>query len=85
MPRVMLGYHVNVGGKWHGDYLVARLRDFKSTNTGGTLRIFRVKEVVVDTAHPVQFPLSPVKDVLDRTVGPHGTTTTIKLAGIEEP
>eukprot|EP00972_Heterocapsa_arctica_P022015 3238282-Heterocapsa_arctica.AAC.1 len=67
----MLGYHVGIGGKWHGDYLVSPLQDFKSTNTGGTLRIFRIKEVVVDTTNPVQFPLSPVKDALERTVGPH--------------
>eukprot|EP00972_Heterocapsa_arctica_P025895 3811297-Heterocapsa_arctica.AAC.1 len=29
MPGVMLGYHVSVGGKWHGDYLVAPLQDFQ--------------------------------------------------------
>eukprot|EP00972_Heterocapsa_arctica_P062292 9182241-Heterocapsa_arctica.AAC.1 len=81
----MLGYHVGIGGKWHGDYLVSHLQDFKSTNTGGSLRIFRVKEVVVDTTSLVQFPLSPVKDALERTLGSHGTTTTIKLVGIEEP
>eukprot|EP00972_Heterocapsa_arctica_P073630 10872298-Heterocapsa_arctica.AAC.1 len=85
MPGAMLGYHAGLGGKWHGDYLVSPLLDFKSTNTGGTLRIFRVKEVAVDTINPVQFPLFPVKDILERTVGPHGTTTTIKLVGIEEP
>eukprot|EP00972_Heterocapsa_arctica_P051095 7512146-Heterocapsa_arctica.AAC.1 len=79
MPGVMLGYHVGIGGKWHGDYLVSPLQDFHSTNAGGTLRVFRVKEVVVDTANPVQFPLSPVKETLERTVGPHGESTTIKL------
>eukprot|EP00972_Heterocapsa_arctica_P051726 7609577-Heterocapsa_arctica.AAC.1 len=81
----MLGYHVGLGGKWHGDYLVSPLQDFQSTNMGGNLRIFRVKEVVVDTTNPVQFPLSPVKDALERSLGPHGTTTTIKLVGIDGP
>eukprot|EP00972_Heterocapsa_arctica_P114083 16440647-Heterocapsa_arctica.AAC.1 len=85
MPGVMLGYHVGLGGKWQGDYLVSPLEDFKSTNTGGNLRVFRVKEVVVDTTYPVQFPLSPVKDALERTLDPQGATTTIKFDGIKEP
>eukprot|EP00972_Heterocapsa_arctica_P057427 8474423-Heterocapsa_arctica.AAC.1 len=50
----MLGYDVGVGGKWHGDHFVSPFQDFKSTNTGGTLRIFHVKEVVVDTTNPVK-------------------------------
>eukprot|EP00972_Heterocapsa_arctica_P088700 13078860-Heterocapsa_arctica.AAC.1 len=79
MPGVMLGYHVGVGGKWRRACLVSPLQELTSTSTGGTLRIFRVNEVVVDTTNPVPFPLSPVKDALERTVGPHGTTTTIKL------
>eukprot|EP00972_Heterocapsa_arctica_P113928 16439818-Heterocapsa_arctica.AAC.1 len=52
---------------------------------GGTLRVFPVKEVVVDTTNPVRFPLSPVKDALERTEGPHGTTTTTKRMGIDGP
>eukprot|EP00972_Heterocapsa_arctica_P030091 4434338-Heterocapsa_arctica.AAC.1 len=85
MPGVMLGYHVSSGGKWHGDYLVSPLQDFMSENAGGTLRVFRVKEVVVNSIHPVQFPMSPVKDNLERTVGPRRLTTTVKLVGIDEP
>eukprot|EP00972_Heterocapsa_arctica_P082484 12155142-Heterocapsa_arctica.AAC.1 len=86
MPGVMLGYHIDVGGKWHGKYRVSPLQDFRSMGEEGTLRVFPVKEVVVDTTNPVQFPLSPVKDALGRTEGPHGTTTTTtKRMGIDGP
>ena len=73
-----------MGGRWHGDYIVTPLADFQPTNKSGTLRIFRVKEVVVDSTVPVQFPRQAVKDRLDRTFGPHGDTTKVKLWGVDE-
>eukprot|EP00972_Heterocapsa_arctica_P031465 4635243-Heterocapsa_arctica.AAC.1 len=85
MPGIMLGYHINHGGKWHGDYYVGPIVDFQPKNKGGTLRILRVKEVVVDTTKPVQFPRQEVKDRLDRTIGPHGESTAVKLWGVKEP
>eukprot|EP00972_Heterocapsa_arctica_P107964 15901845-Heterocapsa_arctica.AAC.1 len=81
----MFGCHTNVGGKWHGDYYLSPLADFQPENEVGTLRIFRVKEVVVDTTGPVQFPRQAVKDRLDRTIGPHGESTSVKLWGVAEP
>ncbi len=85
MPGILLGYHVGLGGKWKGDYLVTPLQDWQSENAGGTLRIFRVKEVVIESNRQVQFPLSPVKEHMERTLGPHGESTTVELEGIAEP
>ncbi len=85
MPGILLGYHVGLGGKWAGDYLVTPLQDWQPENAGGTLRIFRIKEIVIDSTRQVQFPLSPVKEHMERTLGPHGESTTVKLVGIDEP
>ena len=47
IPGIMLGYHVQPGGKWSGDYLVSPLCDWDTTKTTGrNVRCFRIKEIV---------------------------------------
>ena len=48
LPGVFVGYHVNLGGEWSGDYLVADLEYFrkKPDVARSGVKIHRIKEVV---------------------------------------
>ena len=58
VPGIFLGYYLSPGGKWPGDYLVASLEaveDFRKESTG-SLRVHRIKEVVVEKGASYNFP-----------------------------
>ena len=81
VPAIFLGYFLQPHGRWRQEYLAAPLEDFKSdagAAEGGVaassgkrkrvVRIFRIKEVVVDKTQPWRFPLRDVRDRVSRVV-----------------
>ena len=63
LPGVFLGYYIQPGGRWNGEYLVAWIEHFKlaadpSIKKGRKIPFFRVREIVVDESRPPFFPLS---------------------------
>ncbi len=48
LPGVFIGYHVNPGGEWSGDYLVADLAYFRADPDvpRSQIKVHRIKEVV---------------------------------------
>ena len=82
LPGLFLGYAQHVGGRWAGDYLVTPLDDFQPTNTSRTVRVFRIKEIIIDETHGFLFPLRTVAEKLTRTIGPHGESTEFHVPGL---
>ena len=58
VPGVFLGYHLQPGGKWKGDVVVASLADFRATaeDPNHSVHIQRVREVTLDDPHSFTFP-----------------------------
>ena len=62
IPGIFQGYHMQPGGKWNGEYLVAWIEHFKlaadpKVKAGRRVPFFRVREIVVDESKPPHFPL----------------------------
>ena len=53
---VFLGWHMLLGGKWSGDYLVADLADFEAG--APNVRVYKVKELIQPT--DITFPLAGI-------------------------
>ena len=51
VPGLYLGYAQHVGGKWPGDDLACPLDDFQVENQSRTVRIFRIKAIVVGSEY----------------------------------
>ena len=56
-PGVFLGYHVEVGSKWNGDYIIADLKDFSSVAKPG---VQQVKRIYLAPSKKFTFPLLPI-------------------------
>ena len=58
VPGIFIGWHIDPGGEWHGDYLLLRQSDFESEDA----RIYpiRVKEIVMPDFF--EYPLKIAKD-----------------------
>ena len=71
LPGIFVGWHVDPGGEWHGDYLVYRLSDFETETSPDRLHPVRVKELVVP--EDLEFPLRAVRDKAqqERLLRPH--------------
>ena len=60
LPGVFVGYHVNPGGEWSGDYLVADLEYFRKNPDvpRSKVKIHRIKEVVPNLDGAFVFPVA---------------------------
>ena len=60
IPGVFIGYHVNPGGEWGGDYLVADLAYFRQDHdaTRSKVKIHRINEVVPNRDGKFVFPVA---------------------------
>jgi hypothetical protein len=69
-PGIFLGYVLQPGGKWKGDYLAAKLSDFATgVETGWRqVPIHRIREVVGPESKNWEFPLKAVYDERRRVV-----------------
>ena len=66
IPGLFLGYFLQPGGRWTGDYLVADLDDFRK---GRKVHVQRIKEVFEEEGEVV-FPLRKERDTTLFTVDP---------------
>ena len=66
MPGVFLGYHLEPGGKWKGDYIVANLQDFRAAKTKPA--VLRVRKLFFSRNYGCVFPLKPLYDLKRRTI-----------------
>ena len=67
LPGIFLGYKVHPGGKWHGEYYVAYIKDFES-NTNPYVRVFTVREIWLNPKGPIRFPLMADELARKRTI-----------------
>ena len=60
LPCVFIGYHVNPGGEWGGDYLVADLAYFRENRDVARVKvkIHRIKEAVPILDGKFVFPVA---------------------------
>ncbi len=60
IPVIFIGYHVNPGWEWSGDYLVAGLEYFRADPDvpRNQVKIHRIKEVVPNTDGKLLFPVA---------------------------
>ena len=60
LPGVFIGYHVQAGGLWHGDYLVADLAPFRENCdvAKSKVKIHMIKEVVKKHLGKFTFPVA---------------------------
>ena len=74
IPCIFLGWHLLAGGRWHGDFLVADLREFQSLarEDWGNIAVQRVGEVFQADGAAV-FPLQSVARQALRTLVPEVT------------
>ena len=72
MPGIFLGYHLQPGGLWKGDYYVAARSDFGEYHGSsfGHVPVQRVKEVIHDRLGGYQFPLKAQYEEQRRQVPP---------------
>ena len=59
-PGIFLGYHLNPGGEWKGDYICALLKDVRGLNDDPNMKVstHRIKEVIFDP-EAISYPLRP--------------------------
>ena len=69
---ISLGYHMQPGGRWRGEYKVATLDSLTKRESGGSVRasIFTVREVVFDPKKPIDFPLARIRDLSKQSTKP---------------
>ena len=96
VPGIFLGYVLQPGGLWKGDFLAAKLSDFASGDTDEwrTLPIHRIREVVPPESGEWVFPLKEAYDRLRRSIsvdgpsqapGPGETVADIRAPEPEQP
>ena len=66
VPGIFLGYHLQPGGKWKGDYFVIPLTELQSSEDTAP-KAQRVKEVYLATG-AIQFPMKQAYDAKTRSV-----------------
>ena len=63
---VLVGYDVQPGGAWSGDYRVADLRDFESGALRKTARVWTSKTVIWDEKITPEFPIADAKKLAQK-------------------
>ena len=59
---LLVGYHVNPGGSWSGDYLCADLRNFETYSGKNRIRVYRTKTVTWKGDARPHFPLFDARE-----------------------
>ena len=59
---ILVGYHLNPGGSWSGDYLCAELRNFETYSGKNRIRVYRTKSVTWRGDSRPTFPLYEAKE-----------------------
>ena len=70
VPGIFLGYVLQPGGKWKGDFLAAQLSDFASgaEDDWRSVSTHRIREVVLPENRLWEFPLKAVSDARRRSL-----------------
>ena len=68
IPGLFMGFHMQPGGWWSGDYIVSPLKDWDaSKTTGKKARMDRVKEIVIEPGK-IRFPLKAAADARESAI-----------------
>ena len=59
---ICIGDHLNPGGTWSGDYLIADLKDFETHSGRKRIRVYRTKAVSWQGDRRLCFPLFDAKE-----------------------
>ena len=79
-PGIFLGYHLESGGAWKGDYIVADLHDLRRGKFRP--RIDQTKKIYHNVDDGYAFPMAPIYDLLTRTIPrPEEHATEISIEG----
>ena len=60
---LIVGYEVQPGGAWSGDYLVVDLRDFEINAHRATARVWIAKTIHFDDSKPAEFRTAKAKEI----------------------